>query len=271
MKKLLICLTTFGVISITTTTATILAVDTFPENFDNFTVQTSGGMDGLSWSSDAGVGGVDGRINVGSGSQWHNNAVYYSGAGSAITWETDLVYGASIKFLPGTISGDISHVTTGFIRSTGSNFLGGGSGVWGQLRNDDGGTYLRLFQQNTQVGSNSDTFTLSNTLWYELETSMTLSSATQGELSVSLYSRGTDGTAERTLVESIFATDVTIGSNGFSEATLFAGFGGGNNSGATIAAFDNFSVTAIPEPRVYAALAGLFALGLVLMRRRRRD
>jgi hypothetical protein len=33
---------------------------------------------------------------------------------------------------------------------------------------------------------------------------------------------------------------------------------------------DNFTVTAVPEPSTYAALAGLLALGLVMARRRRR-
>jgi hypothetical protein len=40
--------------------------------------------------------------------------------------------------------------------------------------------------------------------------------------------------------------------------------------GAGQMSFDNFSVTAIPEPSTYAALAGLGALGLALWRRQRR-
>ena len=245
-----------------------LIFDGFPEDFDNFTSQTAGsGTDGMSWSADDGVGGVSGRINLGSASMYHMNLVYYSGDGAAITWDENEPYAASIFFLPGTISSDISHVFSGFLRSNGSNFEGGGSGVWGRMRNDGNGTYLGLYQQGTQVGSNSDTFTLSNTLWYELETTMTLANATTGDLAVNLYSRGADGTAARTLVESISAESVTIGNNGFSDPAFYTGFGGGNNSGNNIAAFDNFIV--IPEPSAAALMA--FALGaLALFRHPRR-
>jgi hypothetical protein len=246
-----------------------LISDTFPEDFDNFTPQTSGsGTAGMTWSADNGVGGVPGRINAGSASLNHMSLVYYSGDGAAITWETATPYTASISFLPGTISGDISHVFSGFIRSTGSNFETGGSSVAGRMRNDGSGTYLTLYQQGSVVGSNSETFTLSNTLWYELETVMTLASATQGDLAVNLYSRGADGTAERTLIESISAANVTIGNSGFSESTFYAGFGGGNNSGSNIAAFDNFTVVAIPEPGTLALMG--IALGSLLLFRRRR-
>lgn len=249
--------------------ADVLISDTFPENFNNFTNQTAGtGTDGMSWSADNGVGDVSGRINAGSASLYHLNLVYYSGDGDAVTWETATPYTASISFLPGTISNDISHVYSGFIRSFGSNFEGGGSSVVGRMRNDGGGTYLTLYQHNSVVGSNSDTFTLSNALWYELETTMTLASATEGDLAVNLFSRGADGTGSRTLIESISAANVTIGNNGFSESTFFAGFGGGNNTGSNIAAFDNFSVAAIPEPGTLA-LVGI-ALGSLLLFRRRR-
>lgn len=52
-----------------------------------------------------------------------------------------------------------------------------------------------------------------------------------------------------------------------------ASYSGDDTTGPAIGAggvyFDNFSVTAIPEPSTYAAFAGLGALGLVLWRRRR--
>lgn len=136
-----------------------LIFDDFAENFDNFTDQTHM-LEGvnLEWSAENGVGGVSGRINPGSEGGDHGNAVYYSGDGAAITWEEDTPYAASIFFLPGTISSDISHVFSGFIRSTGSNFGGGGSGVWGRMRNDSSGTYLTLYQQNSVVGSNIAAF-----------------------------------------------------------------------------------------------------------------
>lgn len=271
MQKLLLPLLALGAMSVSNLGAQALVSDTFPSNFNNFANQSDSSTAGFQWSSSSGVGGVEGRINA-VGTATHTGNAYYSGAGAAITWSTGQQYGTSVFFLPGTLSsGNIFRVQTGFLRSTGSNFnSGGGSAVWGQLRQDGSGSpFLRLFQRNTQVGSSSGTFTLSNSLWYELETTMTLASATEGDLSVNLFSRGADGTAARTLVQSISASAVTIGNNGFSESAFYAGFGGGNNSGSNIAAFDNFSVSAIPEPSSFAALAGALALGVVALRRRR--
>ncbi len=274
MQKLLLPLLAVGALSVSTAGAQTLISDTFGSSFSNFTAQGTPGTPPASfqWSNSIGVGGVSGRIDSISGSQNHVNNVRYVGSGAAVTWTAGQQYGTSIFFLPGTIAtGNVFQVQNGFLRSDGSQFGGGGSSVWGQVRQDSSGSpFLRLFQHQTQVGSNSATFTLSNALWYELETTMTLTSATLGDISVSLYSRGTDGTAARTLVQSISATSVTIGNSGFNQSTFFAGFGGGNNSGTNIAAFDNFSVTAIPEPSAFAALAGLGALGFASSRRRRR-
>lgn len=256
-----------------TVSAQVIVSDTFSTNFGNFTVQSGSTSDGFSYSATAGVGGTVGRINA-LGTANHTDSVYYSGTGAAITRTFGQEYAVSLFFLPGTIStSNVAQVTTGLLRSTGSNFGGGGSGVWGQFRQSNGGeSFLRLFQQNTQVGSNSTGFTLSNTLWYELETRVNLSSATNATtLGTYLYSRGADGLGDRTLVQSVSATAVTIGNSGFNATTFYGAFAGGNNSGSNIAAFDSFSVTAIPEPSAYAVLAGFGALGLVALRRRRRS
>jgi hypothetical protein len=264
-----------GLALASTVSAQVLVSDSFSSSFSNFTVQSGSSADGFSYSLNAGVGGSAGRINAVTASQNHGDSVYYSGTGAAIIRSFDQEYAVSIFFLPGTVStSNVAQVTTGLLRSTGSNFGGGGSGVWGQFRQSNGGdSFLRLYNQNVQVGSNSAGFTLSNTLWYELETRVDLSSATNATtLGTYLYSRGADGTGARTLVSSVSATSVTIGNNGFNAATFYGAFAGGNNSGSNIAAFDNFSVSAIsaiPEPSSFAALAGLGALGLVATRRRR--
>lgn len=82
------------------------------------------------------------------------------------------------------------------------------------------------------------------------------------------------------------ATFITMGSydlagafGGTDVPPAYSGFGlqlyGGAADGAPqvtsgMIAFDNFSVTSVPEPSTYAALAGLSALGVALWRRRSR-
>jgi hypothetical protein len=247
-----------------------LISDSFDANFNNFTAQTAGGgSDGFQWSSTAGVGGVSGRIDA-IDSANHTDAVYYGGSGFAVTWAAGQEYAVSTLFTGTFGTGNINQVTTGALRSTGSNFSGGGSGVWGQLRQDStGNPFLRLYQQNNLVGSASASFELTSGNWYELETRFSLTNdTTAATLGVYLYDRGTDGTDARSLVESVSATNVTITNGGFSGADLFAGFGGGNNSGSPITAFDNFSVAAIPEPGTLA-LFGI-ALGTLAIFRRRK-
>lgn len=58
------------------------------------------------------------------------------------------------------------------------------------------------------------------------------------------------------------------GLNGFG-LELYASASAGNAINAGQVSFDNFSVSAIPEPSTYAALAGLGALGLALWHKRR--
>ncbi len=273
MKKLL-SLIAISAVAVSTAGAQTLISDNFNNAttaFGNFQAQNSSSIAGFSYSSSAGVGGVGpGRINT-TGTATHTGTADYVGAGAAITWAAGQEYGVSILFTGTFGTANINQVTTGAIRSIGSNFQGGGSGVWGQMRqNSSGDPFLRLYQQNTQVGSNSAAFTLTSGNWYELETRFSLTNATTAAtLGVYLYDRGTDGTAARSLVQSVSATSVAIGNSGFSNPTFYTSFGGGNNSGSPIAAFDNFSVTAIPEPSS-ALLLGLGLASLAYIRRRRK-
>jgi len=274
MKNRFIPLIALVAVSIVTTNAQTLIFDDFNNattGFGNFQAQSASSIAGFDYSSTAGVGGVGpGRVNA-TGAATHTGTADYVGAGAAITWAAGQEYGVSILFTGTFGTGNINQVTTGAIRSIGSNFAGGGSGLWGQLRqNGSGDPFLRMFQQNTQVGANSDSFTLTSGTWYEIETRFTLTNATTAAtFGVYLFDRGTDGTAARSLVESVTATNVAIGNNGFSNATLYTSFGGGNNSGSPITAFDNFSVTAIPEPSSAFLLLSGIAL-LIRSRRRRR-
>lgn len=171
--------------------------------------QSGGSADRFQWSSTAGVAGAGpGRVDaLGAGD--HTDAVCYN---TGVPWSTGTPYEDSIFFLQCAVTdGQIYQAVSGFLRGAGSNFAGGSSAVWGQLRDPGSGEpFLRLFVQNTQAGSNSATFSLSANTWYEGATRMTLSSATLGHIGVYLYSRGSDGTAARSLVQSIELTGQTI-------------------------------------------------------------
>lgn len=254
------------------TFADVLIFDSFDANFNNFSAQNVVGAASMAWSSDNGVGNVSGRISTTPGSLNHTHAVYYSGAGSEISKNFTESFTATILFQTGSsITGDIAHANTGFLRSTGSAFDTGAGGyaIWGGMRNDGGGTYLRLLNTGGQVGSNSSTFSLETNNWYALQTTIELSAnATASLMSVELFDVGADGTgALGTALASVSATNVSLANGGFS-GNLWAGFGGGNNSGSNILAFDNFTVVAIPEPGTLA-LVGI-ALGSLLLFRRRR-
>lgn len=249
-----------------------LMFDNFNSNtvqFGNFAAQNVLGSDGLVWSSANGVANVSGRINAfGAGN--HFDSVFYNPTGGSsgnITWTTGTTYSASIFFLSGTAAtGNVFQVMSGFIRSTGSNFDVSGSSLYGQVRQDSSGNpYLRIRTATTNLATSS-TFTLTSNLWYELETTMNLSSGTTGDFGVFLYTRGTDGTDPRTLVTSVTVTGGTLSGTGFNTSDFWSGFGGGNNSGNNIAAFDNFTV--ILEPSTSALLACGLA-ELTIFRRRR--
>ncbi|KAF0094240.1 MAG: hypothetical protein E1N59_2131 [Puniceicoccaceae bacterium 5H] len=61
---------------------------------------------------------------------------------------------------------------------------------------------------------------------------------------------------------------ITATSSG-SMTLLFGVVDDGGNEVASMLAVDNLTITAVPEPSTYAALAGLGVLGLVVLRRRR--
>lgn len=87
-------------------------------------------------------------------------------------------------------------------------------------------------------------------------------SITRTATGISLNGSFTQSAVVNTYTTTVPATSV------FKFDTLVIGYGFGETGrGFTI---DNVSVAVVPEPSTYAALAGLLALGLVAMRRRRR-
>lgn len=219
-------------------------------------------------NSGAGVGGTNGFLNIGTGGE-------FNVASTGVTKTAGTIYEVSYLINIGTPATDINDFRAGFVRSTGSNFAGGGDSAHAYLRSDSGvNTYtIELFGDAVATGNKTSQFSLDANNWYQFSVQMTLTSATSVSLSAALYNRGADGTAAASLVTgSNIATttniDLTSG-GGFNGADVFAGFTTRNNTGSVALGMDNFAFAAVPEPSTYALLAGFLTLGVVLFRRRR--
>ena len=124
--------------------------------------------------------------------------------------------------------------------------------------------FLRFRINDSSSGEvTSSNFTLATSTWYTL--SLTLEATGTPNvynLTGSVINR--DTSAQVGSVSSTVTRANTVGTD------LFAGFAGGANSNRGAVAFDNFNVSAIPEPSSAAALFGVMALASVGLRRRRR-
>ncbi|MCC5839352.1 MAG: hypothetical protein JJT96_04435 [Opitutales bacterium] len=120
------------------------------------------------------------------------------------------------------------------------------------------------------VQSGSNTNITNSAVPLILETVFTRVSPTEMTMATTLWNDGKLTTQIPTVTRSITVAE------GYFDNPFFAGlFINGDASREDLTTWtseiriDNFTVTAIPEPRVYAALFGLFALGFVIWRRRR--
>lgn len=226
-----------------------IVVAEFADGLGDFSPQNTLKADGFVWSADSGVAGDSGRLNL-RGSGGHNDAVYYSGANASITKVYSNEYVASVYFLTGAkLTDQIAQVQVGFLRSKGSSFNKGqttGCSVFGEFRNDGTGSYLRLYQTGTLL-EKSDPVVLASDTWYELRTSLILmADDLASQIKVELFDRGPDGLATPRFMTRSTAQSVRLANGGFTGPSLWAGFGGGNHTGANVVAFDRFSMKAVP-------------------------
>lgn len=271
MTTLLCSMLTSSLVS-GTASAAVVTFDSASDITDNFSVQTSGGTL-PAFNSGNGVGGVVGFAEV-----TNSGGIFLDDGG--VTKATGEAFRVSYLIKIGTPAGDINDFRAGFIRSTGSNFAGGGDSAYAYLRSDSGvPTYtVELFGTNNSTAETGQ-FTLAADTWYELRLDMVLDSNTQVDLNASVFSRGVDGTSAPSLVagSEITANDLALTNGGFSGANIWAGFTLRNNSGNVAEGIDDFfaglaadapvPAPVIPEP---ASLALTALGGTLLLGRRRR-
>lgn len=246
--------------------AQTITFDASTDYSNNFS--PAGGQSGsYNWNSGNGVGGVSGFMDVGgSGS---DPQVYYN---TGLTKNTTDIFSVSYLIKIGTPTNDLNDFRVGFIRSTGSNFSGGGDSINAYFRSDGGvSTYtMELRSSNTSVTETSQ-FSVTADRWYELRFDMSLDSDTQVDVTTGLYDRGANGTSTATIVagSSITQDNVAMTGGGFNGTDFFAALSTRNNTGSVAQGWDNFSAVAVPEPSAYALIAGFLALGSIMVRRRR--
>jgi hypothetical protein len=114
-----------------------------------------------------------------------------------------------------------------------------------------------------------ESFTPVDGHWYQFTTGITKVGGASNQLNLTLRldDYGITGTSS---VSTLFNTTRTFSSaTWMSDTEVFAMFGTSLSSG--FVAMDNFTVSAIPEPSTYAAMAGAVALvGATVWRRRQR-
>gem|GEM_PF-6339990 len=211
----------------------------------------------------AGVGGVGGYLEIGGGE--------FNAQKTGLTKTAGSVYETGYLILIGTPASDINDYRAEFVRSTGSNFAGGGDSAHAYLRSDSGvSTYtIELFGSSSPTGDETAPFSLTANTWYELRVQMTLNTDTNVDLTAGLYNRGADGTSPAMLVSgSAVSTlsSISLTNSGFNGSDVFSGFTTRNNTGIVGQAMDNYDFTIIPEPGSLA-LVGL-TLGTLLIIRK---
>jgi hypothetical protein len=270
-SRLLITAAAFSLV-----TASANAVVLFSDSFNTNTLSTYNveGGPNLTWNATAGVGGGGGLVPSGADGfvsiiPGNPNTAYLFGAGAANAVTISMM--AKL----GSAAG-VSKAFLGLTNETAygwNDTLASGNSMVGSVLQ---GTYQLGSRRSdglpvgniTPAGQPTVGLTAGN--WYLYSVTLTKpASGTVWKLDSSLQDFGTSGTTPGSVITSYAGFDVNV--NGSANLNLtstntYIQFG---IRGVNFAAVDSFSVTAIPEPSSYAALAGLFGLGLVLTRRRR--
>ncbi len=129
-------------------------------------------------------------------------------------------------------------------------------------------TFLRLRVGDSSAGQLSSSATsLTADTWYTLTFTIEGTADNSFNVTGSLATQAAPSTSILSIASTSVSRTLSLSDN------VFLGLAGTANTADNGGAFalDNLSATAIPEPSSFAALAGLGALGLVGLRRRRRS
>lgn len=150
------------------------------------------------------------------------------------------------------------------IAATSNTFDGSGAGpADGYLFGTAGGGGNLLFGHSDRIGKNG----VDNPLY---DTGVSAVADASGSVTISFNPTGNQWTVAGSFNGSSFtSTGSTFTDSTYTGVTTdFLGvYGRGSNTAVTL---DNMSVTVIPEPSSFALLAGALALGVIMLRRRRR-
>lgn len=272
MKKSLLILGTLSAILSAPLHAAIVYSTDFGAVTDitgNFNVN---GATDYAWNSTAGVGGGAGLAGAGTNaaSYIYNGSSFDLSAG-AITFSVDFTvnYSNGNNRAVGQLGvvGDsalqFTSVADMYFVSTRLSTVSGTNDTWQLQVNSKSLLPLNSGITTSPIGSN---FTLTNGEWYRHELTINRSAtADQFLLSGSLTSLGASGTTVGSVIASYSDVSVT-NALVYADSSVFGGFRSRGTEGPKL---DNFSISVVPEPSTYAAMLGLAAVALALLRRRR--
>lgn len=234
--------------------------DTSAQFTDNF-VSTSG-TGTIAWSSSAGVGGVEGRVNTAVPTTNGKTSFYNQ------TWDPNTgSLEVSFLFLATAFTDTTASRVAVGIAENQTNFQGN-SHVQARLIKSGSTTATFEIRDATGGGTTTTNISLDDNDWYSMTMTVDIASATSYAVEASLYNLGASGTDTPVLVgtASGIRNVPTFFTSGVADP-VFAGFMV-QNAGGGGQAFDNVSIGIVPEPSAIAG-ATFGILGLMIFVRKR--